>query len=384
MDSRLAEYLKDPLLQRMHDAIRAAGPVRPIQVDLTHACNLRCQGCYFFSEGMDAYVEPKASEEALFDAFLEKEKARRTNYITVLGGEPSLQLGRLKKIHDNFWGIVVTNGLRKIPVEGFEKLAIAVSVWGDHEIDTKLRGNGTLDVFARGLKNYRDDRRVVWYYTTTAGNAHEVERVVEQIVQNGNFVGYNFYGDIAGLQGAVDHRHGFGAVCREIDRMIERYPERMLYSSYIAEVIAAGRIFDDKWGFDVCASLSTDHPKNQERMKNGKPYLHHYRVYNADLTSTRGCCRSDSYDCANCRDTWAHMAWIMVNLDQYLGSKEDFTNWLSTNFVFYLTSHIIDPAEGARLLPDMHRRLREQRQEGRRSPSGMEPERLQSLVYETL
>lgn len=388
MDRRIEEYIADPVLRRMYDDIRAMGAVRPIQVDLTHACNLRCQGCYFFSEGLDAHKAPKPSEEAEFDAFIEREKARRTNYVTILGGEPSLMLGRLKKVHDNFWGIVVTNGVRRIPMEGFENLAIACSVWGDHETDTRLRGGGRQDVFAQGLENYRDDRRVVWYYTTTAGKPQEIERVVSQIVENGNFVGFNFYGDIAALGGDLDHHQGFGAVRREVDRMIERYPDRMLYSSHIAQVITAGQLHGDRWGFDVCASLSTDHPKNQARFANGRPYLHHYRCYNADLVTTRGCCRSDTYDCGNCRDTWAHMVWIMVNLEKSLGSAADFADWLTTNYIFYLTSHIIDFESGVAFLPQMHARLRELR--GARAsgaPAVASPaasRALEELVLETL
>jgi len=361
MDGRLEAYLQDPLLHRMHEDIKSAGPVYPIQVDLTHACNLRCQGCYFFSEGLDAFKAPKPAEEALFDEFIEREKARRTNYVTILGGEPSLMLDRLKKLYDNFWGVVVTNGLRKIPVEGFENLAIAASVWGDHETDTRLRGNGKLDVFARGLQNYRDDRRVVWYYTTTAGNAHEVESVVKQCVENGNYVGFNFYGDIGGIGGDLDHRCGFDAVRRKIDHMVERYPDRILTSSYIADVITSGSLYGDQWGFGVCASLSTDHPKNQERLKSGKPYLHHYRAYNADLTTTRGCCRSDVYDCANCRDTWAHMTWILVNAERHLISKAEFTNWLTTEYIFYLASRIVDFEASVKLLPSIHARLQTER-----------------------
>jgi MoaA/NifB/PqqE/SkfB family radical SAM enzyme len=382
MDSRISLYLADPVLRRMYDEIHAKGPVRPIQVDLTHACNLRCQGCYFFSEGLDTHKAPNAAEEFLFDEFIEREKARHTNYVTILGGEPSLMLGRLKKIHDNFWGIVVTNGLRKIPIEGFENLAIACSVWGAQETDMRLRGGGKVDVFSQGLKNYRDDRRVVWYYTTAAGLAHEIEPVVRRIVDNGNFVGFNFYGDIAGLGGDVDHRPGFDAVQREIDRMIERYPAQMLYSSHIANVIANGRLYGDRWGFDVCASLSADHPKNQRRLRNGKPYLPHYRCYNADLTTTRGCCRSDSYDCANCRDTWAHMVWIMVNFEKHLGSHAEFADWLVTNYLFYLTSRIIDFEAGAKALPEIHAKARQLRQASA-TDLAKDPQMIERLVAET-
>ena len=38
-----------------------------------------------------------------------------TNFITVVGGEPSLQLERVKKLYDQFWVTVVTNGIKRIP-----------------------------------------------------------------------------------------------------------------------------------------------------------------------------------------------------------------------------------------------------------------------------
>ena len=53
-------------------------------------------------------------------------------------------------------------------------------------------------------------------------------------------------------------------------------------------------------------------------------------------------CRSDAWDCENCYDSWAHLTWIMLNVEQHLGSKEDFTNWLTTTYMFHLASRIGD------------------------------------------
>jgi len=383
MSSTIRQYLEDPFLRLLYEDITAAGPIRPIQMDLTHACNIRCQGCYFFSEELDRHKAPK--DEEVFDRFLDQEEARGTNFITVLGGEPSLMPERLKKVYDRFWMLVVTNGLRRIPVEGFEGMPIVVSVWGDHETDTRLRGNGKVDVFARGLENYRGDSRALWYYTTTPGNVHEIESVVDQIVANGNYVGFNFYGDIAGLGGSLDHSRGFERVRLEIDRMIDRYPDKVLATSYITQVITTGRLYDDRWGFDVCCTLSNDIPKNQERFRNGKAYLPHFRAYNPDLSSTRACCRSDSWDCANCFDTWAHLSWIMTNVDKHLGSKQDFTNWLTTTYIFHLTGRIVDFEDRHRLLPEIHRRLRSARgEEPEPPPAALSAGEIADLVSEVL
>lgn len=98
--TKLGSYLKDPLLKGMYDAIRAVGPVRSIALDITSKCNLRCSGCYYYAEGMDQV--PISQGDCAFDALLRSEKERGTNFITVVGGEPALVPGRLKKIYASF------------------------------------------------------------------------------------------------------------------------------------------------------------------------------------------------------------------------------------------------------------------------------------------
>jgi len=354
--SLLGEYLRDPFLRRLYEAIRRAGPLKAISVDITHKCNLRCKGCYFFAEDLDKNTAPE--QEVDFDAFVARELERGTNFMTVVGGEPSLYLPRVEKLYRNFWLVVVTNGIRRIPVEGFENLPIAISVWGDHATDTVLRGNGKLDVFAQGLKNYAGDARACWYYTTTAGNAHEIPSVVEQCVQNGNYLSFNFYGDITSRGGVCDHRAGFDRVEEQIVRAIDRYPDRILTSAHVARVVATGRLFGQAWGYDVCGSVTATHPLNADRIKNGHLYSPHFRAYNPDLVSTRRCCVGHERDCSNCTDVWAHTSWIMMNSAGHLRSRQAFTNWLATVFLFYLSIRAINFTDGEKLLPEIHRRNR--------------------------
>ena len=180
---------------------------------------------------------------------------------------------------------------------------------------------------------------------------------------NGNRVLFNFYGDLAGIGGDADHRLGFAEVRREIDRMIERYPERIWLSSYMSEVISTGRLYEDTWGHAVCSSVSADNPINQERLTNGKPYNPHFRAYNPDLTSTRRCCVGDERDCSTCFDVWAHTSWIMLNMRRHLSSKQEFTNWLTTMYLFYLMNRFVDFDAGISLLPEIHSRVRQRYQD---------------------
>ncbi len=348
-------YLQDPFLKDLYQQIRAAGAIRSISVDITRRCNLRCVGCYFFTEGMDQLGGEES--EAAFQAFIEREKARGTNFITIVGGEPSLVVHRLRELYQHFRLSVATNGLRRIPTEGLENLPIGVAVWGDHATDRWLRGSQRVDVFARALENYRGDQRAFWYYTVAPGLAHEVASVVDQCVDNGNAVLFNFYSDLTQHGGELDYHRGFGEVLEAIDRVIERYPEQILITRYLAGVVTSGRLFEQRWGFDVCTSLSVDFPQNQPRFENGYPYNPHFNAYNADFTTTRRCCNGIQRSCDHCFDVWEHFAWVMLNLRKHLYSKQAFTNWLTTMYLFYGINRLIPFEALQQRLPEIHRRV---------------------------
>ena len=349
--TRLSTYLQDPLLKGMYDAIRKVGPVRSIALDITSKCNLRCSGCYYYVEGMDKVHI--SQDDCAFDELLQKEQERGTNFITVVGGEPALVPGRLKKIYKNFKMNVATNGLIKIPYEGLETMPLGIAVWGDHQTDAKLRGNGKQDYFATALENYQDDPRAFWYYTVAPGYAHEIESVVEQCIDNGNRVLINYYSDVAKLGGRLDYRQGFGTVQKEIDRMIELYPDKLYTTHYFNEVVTSGHLYGETWGYDVCTNLSANNEVNQERLKNGKLFNKHFRAYNADFKTTRRCCTGINRDCGSCFDTWEHFSWIMINMRKHLGSRDEFANWLSTMFVFYLVNRLVDFEQGLKYLPEI-------------------------------
>jgi len=354
--SKLKEYLQDPFLQRLYSEIREAGPLRSISVDLTHDCNLRCTGCYFFEEGMDSIDVPIEKD---FDDFIEREKSRGTNFVTIVGGEPSLVIHRIKKIYDNFKTNVATNGLIKIPFEGLENLPIGISIWGKRETDSALRGNGKQDLFGKALENYRNDPRAFWYYTVAPGYVSEIEEVVKTCIENGNSVLFNYYSDLTNSGGDLNHERGFQEVKKEIDRMIERYPGKILMTPFFNEVIADGNLLGEKWGYDVCTNLSTNYSGNSERLENGSPFNPHFRAYNADFKSTRRCCTGIDRDCDSCFDTWEHFSWVLVNTKKHLNSLENFTNWLTTMYLFYYINRMV--GKGRPILAEIQQYLNERR-----------------------
>jgi hypothetical protein len=144
----------------------------------------------------------------------------------------------------------------------------------------------------------------------------------------------------------------------EIGRMIERYPDKILSTSYMVEVSTTNSLFGTPWGYEVCATISANYEKNLVRMRNGHPYNPHFRAYMPDLQSVRRCCVGEDRDCSQCYNAYARHTWIMINRDLHLGSKDDFTKWLTAVYVFYLAARAVDWREGERLLPEIHERVR--------------------------
>ena len=350
--SALSTYLSDPFLNELYSQIRKAGSLRSISIDLTHECNLRCTGCYYFEEGMDDIVDKNSDLDNAFHELVINEKKRGTNFVTVVGGEPSQRLDRLKIIYDNFKMNVATNGLVQIPFKGFENMPIGVSVWGDHQTDAKLRNNGKRDLFKIALNNYKNDKRAFFYYTVTADKSHEIESVVKQCVKNGNKVLFNYYSDLCGESNNQSHR--FEKVHLEIDRMIDLFPDHILSTSYFNKVITTGKLHDQHWGYEVCTNVSTNHKNNEARLKNGNPYNPHFLSYNADFKTTRRCCTGISRSCNSCFDAWEHFSWIMINMKMHLSSKQEFTHWLTTMYMFYYINGLVAKNQKTNIVSKIH------------------------------
>ena len=355
--SKLSTYLADSFLAELYEQVRQAGAVRSISLDLTHECNLRCTGCYYFEEEMDNLVDQTLNLDKAFNELVQQEMKRGTNFVTIVGGEPALRFDRLKIIYDNFNMNVATNGLVQIPYHGLEKMPIGVAVWGDHQTDANLRNSGKRDLFKLALDNYKDDPRAFFYYTVSPGKSHEIESVVKQCIENGNKVLFNYYCDLHHLGGDYDYRAGFNKVREEIDRIIDLYPNSILTTKYFNQVITTGQLYDQHWGYDVCTNLSTNYPPNQVRLKNGNLFNPHFRAYNADFKTTRRCCTGINRSCDSCFDAWEHFSWIMANMNKHLESKEAFTQWLTSVYMFYYINRLLKEPAHNQVVGEIHSRL---------------------------
>ena len=127
--------------------------------------------------------------------------------------------------------------------------------------------------------------------------------------------------------------------------LIDRFPDAIVISRYLSEVISTGRLLGQQWGYDVCVSITANHPKNRERIANGIACNSHFRAYNPDLRTTRRCCVGDERDCA-----------IMLSFTRHLATAADFANWLEATYLFYGVNRLIPYRDFRDTLPRIHAR----------------------------
>ncbi|MEG0053061.1 MAG: hypothetical protein RR715_07335 [Comamonas sp.] len=163
-------------------------PLNPSQYDLTSVCNLRCEGCLFFS-GDDYLNFRDESDLDRIENFFRAEKNRGTKYGYFGGAEPSLVMEKLR-IAAKFipYGVVFTNGISKIDED--IPYRVHISIWGDSVLSKKSRG---ADIFEKQIENYKNDKRAVFVLTVNASNIDQIELIAENCAQNNVYLTFNHY-----------------------------------------------------------------------------------------------------------------------------------------------------------------------------------------------
>jgi len=329
---RARELLSDKpeLLTRFTVLQRLAISVRPSEFHVTNACNIRCKGCWFFEFGHDRASREVKDLDRL-DQFLAHQKsARKVNAALVIGGEPSLVPDRLKVFKKHFRYLTIsTNGLKPLPHEEFEDVAIGITLFGGGPVDDELRGirpNGQRfsGLFEKALANYRDDPRAGFIYALTGGSADYIESTVRRIKDNGNRVQFNYYRSYD----VPSHNlpTSTASLLAEAIRVKNLYPETVVSHPYYIRALLTGSSHFGDFGYDVCPSVSVDHPAHAARADNGNPHLTFFNSYAADLSTLNFCCTSGH--CDECRDSQAVMSWLLVSLRYFIGDAQQLQTWI--------------------------------------------------------
>lgn len=92
------------------------------------------------------------------------------------------------------------------------------------------------------------------------------------------------------------------------------------------ETMITGRSHWADFGYEVCATISVDHPAHRERLANGHPVLPGFDAWVVDLETINFCCTSGH--CDGCRDSQAVFSWLLVNMPRFRRNKQLLTTWI--------------------------------------------------------
>jgi hypothetical protein len=317
------------LLRRFH-AVRAfSRSVRASEYHVTNACNLRCRGCWFFTFGFDRATK-EDTELAGLQAFIDRERARHINAALLIGGEPTLVPDRVMAFVERMDYVTIsTNGLRPLSRTGFEQVSIGITLFGGGRLDDELRaikpgGRTFSGLFETALRNYRDDPRAIFNYAVSGNGLEHIEATVRRIRDNGNRATFNLYSEYdtdAPLRYSRDQR-----LLDEVLGVGAAYPDTVVAHPYYLRALITGQTEFGRFGYDVCPSVSWNHPAHAVRRANGNPTLPLFNAYSADFRTVQFCCTSGR--CDGCRDSQAVQSWLLVNARQVLQSKEGLRTWV--------------------------------------------------------
>ncbi len=316
-------------LERYRRVTGLSRKVRSSEYLLTNACNIRCQGCWFFEHDFDKKTNEVKSPEAVRE-FALRERARGINYAIIIGGEPTLIPDRLAAFVEVMDYVTIsTNGLKPLPRERFENVAVQISLFGGGKLDDELRaikpgGAKFTGLFEQALRNYEGDPRACFVYAITEDGIEHIADTVRRIHENGNRVSINFYSKY-GKDDALRVQNA-PRLLEEVLRVKALYPETMLSHPYFLQTLITGDSHWGTFGYDVCPSLSVDHPDNAARLANGNPTLPRFNAYAADCSTVNFCCTSGH--CGDCRDSQAVLSWMLVSFDRFRGDGALIKTWI--------------------------------------------------------
>ena len=329
---RLARRLAgadEALLARFH-AVRAfSRTIRSSEYHVTNACNIRCRGCWFFTFDFDKQTKDQTDLAAL-RAFIQRERARHINAALLIGGEPTLVPDRIMAFVEGMEYVTIsTNGFRPLPRDGFERVSVAITLFGGGPLDDELRaikpnGRTFTGLFDTALGHYRDDPRAMFVYAITSRGVEHIEPTVRRIRDNGNRVTFNYYSEYHTddpLRGADEQR-----LLDEALRVGDAYPDTVLSHPYYLRALISGGTEFGRFGYNVCPSVSWDHPAHATRRANGNPTLPLFNAYAPDLTTIHFCCTSGH--CEGCRDSQAVQTWLLVSVRHFLESRQGLQTWV--------------------------------------------------------
>jgi MoaA/NifB/PqqE/SkfB family radical SAM enzyme len=312
---KFSDILALPGIRERWEKVRKYFFLRESTYDMTHRCNIRCEGCYYY-RGDKPFAEENRNPED-WRGLMEAERERGITFVVLAGAEPSLVPGLCQACYEEMpLGTIATNGLLKLPESiGYR---IHSSVWGNDTTSRAVRRHPAM--LDRQMDNYRGDPRAVFVYTFTRKNIDEAREVVDLLAANGFKTTFNMFSAPGGYKG--DLRHTDASLDRTRRAMLELtrdYPDSVLFSAYNAVAHTHRLGLHDLFG----CSYPRMNPSRDPGLGRS------FRQYRTDLGWDRetACCVPDT-DCADCRHYASGSAVVTARLYRHAANPRTFRAWL--------------------------------------------------------
>jgi MoaA/NifB/PqqE/SkfB family radical SAM enzyme len=312
---KFSEIIADSTIRERWEKVRKYFFLRESTYDMTNRCNIRCEGCYYFT-GEKQFADEN-SGPAAWQQHLEAEKKRGITFVVLAGAEPSL----VPELCDVCYkvipqGAIATNGLKQIPRE--IDYRIHISAWGNDE--TSLAVRKAPDMLVRQIENYQNDPRAVFVYTFSPVNINEAREVTALLAASGRQITFNMFSAPVGYTGYLRHTAETLAKTRQImSELLAEFPETVLFSPY--NIVA----HTDKLGLHDLFSCSYPRMNPSTDIGLGRSF----RQYRTNLEWDReaACCVPDT-DCDDCRHYAAGSAVVTARMYRHAIDPITFSAWL--------------------------------------------------------
>jgi len=312
---KFAAIVAIPAIRERWEKVRRYFFLRESTYDMTHRCNIRCDGCYYFNGEKQFAAEN--GDPAAWRALMAAEKERGITFAVLAGAEPSLVPELCQICAETIpWGAIATNGLKTIPRE--IDYRIHISVWGNDTTSKTIRkADHMLD---RQMANYRDDPRAVFVYTFTPQNIAEAAEVTRRLAEGGQRITFNMFSAPVGYAGPLRHTpRSLAATAAMMTGLLADYPASVLFSPY--------NIVVHTHALGLHALYSCAYPRRNPSTAVGLGRS--FRQYRTDLQWDRAaaCCVPDT-DCADCRHYAAGSAVVTARMYRHATDPDTFSAWL--------------------------------------------------------
>lgn len=318
------------VLSQLRELHRRFGTIVSSNYDISDTCNLKCEGCLYFSGLTYAKREAAHSLED-WDDFFRSEAMRGINFGYFAGAEPSLVQDILRKAAGHIHkGVIFTNGIKRIDED--IRYRIHISLWGDKANSQTLRGS---DNVQKALKNYRSDARAICVYTITKHNIDEIPSVSRLCADSGIPITFSYFSPtddyLARLGGTLPGHSDYFRISSKEDNLSLCHEDFLRARHAIAEAKASFpehvwySLEYDKWVTQAGGIYRLD--GQGVAMDCGNRLSARHRHFNVDLTLNTGKCCSPNISCRDCRAYAQGYATLLSRPHQFSKTDETFRIW---------------------------------------------------------